>query len=178
MRNDDSQDRDLGLTEAAERWQLTVEGVRSRARALGVTLTDVWPADLVWLGDRYQQQMQDLLNGKHNTNRFMLNTITAIKKRHPGHWFEPGALRFFDSKFPRRAVYPVRDGAFFISRERSKGVYVSTGWIPDGPLRWSVRFISDEDGSIDTVSEFMEYETLEAARAAARAFQKAYKAKS
>ena len=104
----------------------------------------------------------------------MLNTITAIKNRHQGHWFEPGALRWFNTKFPRRAVYPVPDGAFFISSEYGKGVYVSTGWVPDGPVRWSVRFISDEDGSIDTVSEFMEYETLEEARAAASTFQKAY----
>ena len=105
----------------------------------------------------------------------MLNTITAIKRRHEGHWFEPGSLRFFNSKFPRRAVYPVPDGAFFISSEYSKGVYISTGWIPDGPVRYSVRFISDADGSIDTVSEFQEYETLEEAREAARAFQRACK---
>ena len=82
----------------------------------------------------------------------MLNTITAIKNRHQGHWFEPGTLRFFNSKFPRRAVYPVPDGAFFISSEFSKGVYISTGWIPDGPVRWSVRFCSEDDGSISTVS--------------------------
>ena len=105
----------------------------------------------------------------------MLNNMTAIRKRHQGHWFEPGALRFFNSKFPRRAVYPVPDGAFFISSEYNKGVYISTGWIPDGPVRWSVRFISDDDGSISTVSEFMEFETLQEARDAAKAFQKAYK---
>ena len=104
----------------------------------------------------------------------MLNTITAIKKRHPGHWFEPGALAWFNTKFPRRAVYPVPDGAFFISSEYSKGVYISTGWVPDGPVRWSVRFCSDDDGSISTVSEFQEFETLEEARTAARAFQKEY----
>jgi hypothetical protein len=106
----------------------------------------------------------------------MLNTITAIKNRHQGHWFEPGSIRFFNTKIPRRAVYPVPGGAFFISSEYSKGVYISTGWIPDGPVRWSVRFCSDQDGSIDTVSEFMEYETLDEAREAARAFQNAYDA--
>ena len=101
----------------------------------------------------------------------MLNTITAIKRRHEGHWFEPGSLRFFNSKFPRRAVYPVPDGAFFISSEFSKGVYISTGWIPDGPVMYSVRFISDADGTISTVSEFQEYETLQQARDAARALR-------
>ena len=104
----------------------------------------------------------------------MLNTITAIKNRHQGHWFEPGSLRFFNSKFPRRAVYPVPGGAFFISSEFSKGVYISTGWIPDGPVRWSVRFISDESGNIETASEFQEYETLKQAREAAKAFRNAY----
>jgi hypothetical protein len=38
-----------------------------------------------------------------------------------------------------------------------------------------VRFISNEDGTINTVSEFQEYETLSEARAAAKAYQKAYK---
>ena len=108
----------------------------------------------------------------------MLNTITAIKRRHEGHWFEPGALRFFNSRFPRRAVYPVADGAFFISSEFSKGVHISTGWIPDGPVLYSVRFCSDQDGSINTASEFQEYETLSEARGAAKAFQKAYKVPS
>ena len=104
----------------------------------------------------------------------MLNTITAIKNRHQGHCFEPGALRFFNSKFPRRAVYPVPGGAFFISSEYSKGVYISTGWIPDGPVMYSVRFCSNDDGSIDTVSEFQEYGTLKEARKAARQFCEAY----
>ena len=72
-------------------------------------------------------------------------------------------------------MYPVPDGAFFISSEYSKGVYISTGWIPDGPVKYSVRFISDQDGSIETASEFQEYETLQEAREAARAFQKACK---
>ena len=28
----------------------------------------------------------------------MLNTITAIKKRHQGHWFEPGSLAVFQQQ--------------------------------------------------------------------------------
>ena len=74
----------------------------------------------------------------------MLNNITAIKARHQGKWFDPGALAWFNSTFPARTVYPVPDGAYFISREYSKGVYISTGWIPDGPVGWTVRFCSDE----------------------------------
>lgn len=100
--------------------------------------------------------------------------MTAIKNRHQGHWFEPGSLRFFNTKFPRRAVYPVPDGAFFISSSFSKGVYISSGWVPDGPVLYTVRFISDKDGSIETVSEFQEFETLQEARDAARAFRNAY----
>ena len=107
----------------------------------------------------------------------MLNTITSIKNRHEGSWFEPGSLRWFNTKFPKRCCYPVPGGAFFISSEYSKGVYISTGWIPDGPVRWTVRFCSEEDGSIATVSEFQEFETLQEARDAAKAFREAYKAK-
>ena len=106
----------------------------------------------------------------------MLNTITAIKNRHEGHWFEPGSMRFFNTKIPRRAVYPVPGGAFFISSEYSRGVYISTGWVPDGPVKFSVRFCSEESGNIETASEFMEFETLADARDAARSFQRAYKA--
>ena len=106
----------------------------------------------------------------------MLNNMTAIRKRHQGAWFDPGALRFFNSKFPRRNVYPVPGGAFFISSEYSKGVYISTGWIPDGPVRWTVRFCNDENGSISNASKFHEYETLKEAREAAKAFRNAYDA--
>lgn len=104
----------------------------------------------------------------------MLNTITKIKERHPGHWFEKGSMAFFNTKFPPRSVYAVPGGAFFITSEYSKGVYISTGWIPDGPVGYSVRFISDHTGAIDTVSIFQQYETLEDARAAAKQFRDTY----
>ena len=97
------------------------------------------------------------------------NNLTQIKRANKAagsYWFSPDTLRFFNSKFPARCVYPVRDGAFFISSEYSKGVYISTGWIPDGPLRWTLRF-ADDKGGISTVGEFQQYESLEEAKTAA-----------
>ena len=97
------------------------------------------------------------------------NNITQIKRANKAtgqQWFDPGALQFFDSKFPPRCVFPVKDGAFFISSEYSKGVYISTGWVPDGPVLWTLRF-ADAEGKISTVGEFQQYESLEEAKTAA-----------
>ena len=104
----------------------------------------------------------------------MLNTIEKIKRRHQGHWFDKGSMAFFNTKFPNHAVYPVPGGAFFITSEYSKGVYISTGWIPDGPVAWTVRFISDHTGNDETISLFQEYETLADARAAAKLYRDTY----
>ena len=104
------------------------------------------------------------------------NNITQIKRANKAagqHWFDPGALQFFNSKFPPRCCYPVSDGAFFISSEYSKGVYISTGWVPDGPVLWTLRF-ADAEGEISTVGDFQQYESLEEAKTAARMAQQEY----
>jgi len=99
----------------------------------------------------------------------IFSNITQIKRANKAsgyYWFDPGALAFFNSKFPPRCVYPVKDGAFFISSEYSKGVYISSGWIPDGPVLWTLRF-ADAKGEISTVGDFQQYESLEEAKEAA-----------
>ena len=104
------------------------------------------------------------------------NNITQIKRANKAagsYWFSPETLKWFNSKFPAKCVYPVRDGAFFISSEYSKGVYISTGWIPDGPTRWTLRF-ADAEGGISTVGEFQQYESLEEAKTAAKRAQQSH----
>ena len=102
----------------------------------------------------------------------MIHTIEEIKARHKasgGHWFDPGSLRFFSSRLSRK-VYPVNDGALFISSEQNKPVLISTGWTKEGPRLYSIRFCSDA-GAIETIGEFQAYRSLTAARHAAKQLQ-------
>ena len=84
------------------------------------------------------------------------------------NWFSPGAMRWFSS----RIAQGVYGGRYFISSERN--VY------GDNVRRYTVREFSfvgyvREDGrrlvecKISTVGELMEYDTLSAAKSAARA---------
>ena len=95
-----------------------------------------------------------------------IGQIKRANKAAGGYWFAPDTLRFFNSTFPPRCVFPVKDGAFFISSEYSKGVYISTGWIPDGPVLYTLRF-ADDKGGIMTVGDFLQYESLQEAKEAA-----------
>lgn len=77
--------------------------------------------------------------------------------RATGHYFfEEGTMRFFRSKIVSRQ--PIA-GRFFITSEQFDA---------DAPRLYTVRRAND-DGSIDTIGEFQQYETYQEARAAARA---------
>lgn len=79
------------------------------------------------------------------------------------HWFDAGAMRFFNSRL-LEGVYRDSDrSGYFVSSER----YDDTE-----PRLYSVRkYVFSEDGSrveIDTVGEFQGYETAGAARKVAK----------
>ena len=72
---------DLTLFQAAKRWQLTADGVRARARALGVTLTDTWPADFISAGDQYHLKMQAMHNTTADRDLSLIRQdLAAIKE--------------------------------------------------------------------------------------------------
>ena len=100
----------------------------------------------------------------------MYSSISSIKLRHEGNWFNPACLKGIDSEHPAKPCYPVHDGAFFISKERLKGRRTPMGWIPPGPWRFSVRWV-DAVGRISTVGKFQGHETLREARNAAKLLQ-------
>lgn len=81
------------------------------------------------------------------------NTITDIRNANKAighHWFEPGTMRFFQS----RIASGVLGGRYFVTSEK------------DGcsnPRRYTVR-VADNVGRIDTVGDFQQFETLTAAR--------------
>ena len=84
-----------------------------------------------------------------------ISEIQAANERLGHHWFEPGALRFFNSRVGC-TVYASR---YFVSSEQFD--YTS-------PRLYTVRRAND-DGSIDTVGEFQAYRTCAEARQAIKA---------
>lgn len=71
-------------------------------------------------------------------------------------WFSTGAMRWFDSRIESEVLH----GCYFVTSEQEPEW---RGKRP--PRRYSVR-VAGEDGSIETVGEFMEHRTLDAALAA------------
>ena len=89
-------------------------------------------------------------------------TMADIKKwnSHKGwHFFEPGTMRFFNSRVSGD-VYPRKDGKaiYFVTSER---------FSERTPRQYSVR-ICLKDYSISTVGEFGQYGSLREAKAAAK----------
>lgn len=89
-----------------------------------------------------------------------LRTIEDIKKAaaqsdHSGHWFSPGALRFFSSRIDP-AVWPLPDdsGALFVTSE-------SPGEGHD--RKYTVR-MCDTNGEISNVGAFMGHATMREAK--------------
>ncbi len=76
------------------------------------------------------------------------------------HWFEADTMEFFKTRLESDLI----GGCYFITSERG----------PYGPRAFSIR-LADEDGHIQTVGEFMEHETLEAATVALEAVRQSEK---
>jgi len=79
----------------------------------------------------------------------MTDVITA-NSQVGGHWFEKSTMRFFNTRIESRLIA----GHRFITSEKG----------PDEVRRYTVREALP-DGSIDTVGEFQQYETLREAKA-------------
>ena len=97
-------------------------------------------------------------------------TIDQIKHAHTasgGYFFSPASMRFFGS----RVLSGVYGPGVFVTSERDRGVYTSAGLVAawEGARRYTVR-VCREDGDIDTLSGYGQFET----RAAAIGWAKAY----
>lgn len=107
----------------------------------------------------------------------MLHTISEIKAHAAAagnEFFSPSAMRYFDSRISKR-VYPVKDGAFFVTSERDR--------YSDSYRGYSVRKVREYDGTsgrgnfdISTIGEFGEFITLAKAHAAAKRYAAEYSA--
>lgn len=94
------------------------------------------------------------------------NELKTLATEYGSHFFEPAALRFFSSRI-HSAVY---GGRYFVTSEQRRGVYLSSGWIPAEPRRYTVRTweINGDHISFDSVGEFQQYATRAEAHAAAQ----------
>ena len=83
-----------------------------------------------------------------------MREIERANDRAGNHWFKPDTLRFFGS----RVGEDVYGGRLFVTSEKP----------PHGARAWSIRAALD-DGTIETVGEFLGYGSRAAAHRAARA---------
>ena len=74
--------------------------------------------------------------------------MNTVERKHNGHWFSPGAKRFFSSRICQYAI-EIDGKNYFVSSEQFD--YKS-------PRLYTVR-VQDENGDIDTVGEFQQYQT-------------------
>ena len=83
---------------------------------------------------------------------FVIQQIKDANKAIGHHWFEPGTLRFFNSRVSGPVI-----GNMFVSSEKG----------PDGVRRYTIRKCTN--GAINTVGEFQAYATKAQALRALRA---------
>lgn len=90
-----------------------------------------------------------------------LREVRDANYKRGDHWFSASTMEFFDSQV--ETGVSLIAGRFFVTSEQDKdGAY-------DGRRRFTVRAAAD-DGSIETVGEFMGYSTLDEAVEAAKSF--------
>ena len=97
-----------------------------------------------------------------------IGEIRYENQRSGHHWFDPATLRFFGCKVGRK----VYGGRYFISSEQDDyqdryGNPVAWG----GRRRYTIR-MANADGTIETIGDFGQYATSEAARRAVLAIVK------
>ena len=80
-----------------------------------------------------------------------LQDVVRANDKAGRHWFEDDTMQFFKTRLESDLI----DGLYFISSERG----------PHGPRAFSVR-MADEEAHIQTIGDFMAYETLKDAKAA------------
>ena len=80
-------------------------------------------------------------------------SMTDLQYAHRGHWFSPGAMRFFKSRLGSE-VLPVPDGWLFVSSER---------FDYNTPRLYTIRKM-DQFGEISEVGEFQQYTSSASAR--------------
>ena len=85
-----------------------------------------------------------------------MSQIKRLNKKRGQFWFNPDTLRFFKSRLPDTAI-KVGEKAYFVSSEQNE---------EDDPRLYSIRVCDLQTGRVNTVGEFQQYRTSEAAHKA------------
>ena len=85
--------------------------------------------------------------------------MNEIKTIHKGHFFEPLAMKFFNSRLARYGFENHNGEIFFVTSESFDSY---------SPRRYSVRVLDIETGRIETMNNFQSYETKQKALGAIR----------
>lgn len=89
-----------------------------------------------------------------------MDDVIAANKATGGHWFDASTMRFFKTR--------IESGAVAVHDENGKPTrarFITSEKGPDEVRKYSIRE-AQPDGSIDTVGDFQQYRTRDAARAA------------
>jgi hypothetical protein len=89
-----------------------------------------------------------------------MDDVIAANRAIGNHWFEPSTMRFFKTRIESGAVARYDDDG-----KPTRARFITSEKGPDGVRKYSVRE-AQPDGTIDTVGEFQQYRTRDAARAA------------
>lgn len=110
---------------------------------------------------REEKAAMKLVGKKHPYKCYITgSSIDDVKRcaEHCGsHWFEPGTMRFFNSRLFDRIYRDGRGGAYFVTSEKG----------PNGIRGYSVRHYSPEKCQINTIGKFQKYSSGAAAKAVA-----------
>ncbi len=87
-----------------------------------------------------------------------LAEVEAANKASRNHWFDRETTEFFGTKFETNLLV----GGFFISSEQP----------PHGPRQYSVRRVQNEQGHIETLGKFGNWQSKKEAMAAIKTRQK------
>jgi hypothetical protein len=89
-----------------------------------------------------------------------IEDIERANDRHGKHFFDPGAIRFFNSRKPQYG-YQAGNKAYFITSEQ----FIPFNGMPQARM-YSIRVCNLDTGNIDTVGEFQQYATRSQANTA------------
>jgi hypothetical protein len=88
------------------------------------------------------------------TDRPLL-TMTQVRQAmqaRGSHFFDRDTMRGFSSRVSE-TVYPTAAGTYFVTSERDRGCYISSGWIEgawNGQRRYTIRFCAARAGTHDS----------------------------
>jgi hypothetical protein len=89
--------------------------------------------------------------------KYTFTEMKEIQKEKNLHWFDKGAMRFFNTVLETQPNMV----NIFITSEKQEDWH---------KRKYTLRWFNEETGNVETLGHFMEYTTIDAARAARRRF--------